>query len=89
MGPETAGLRYSRAAMAKHSAHILELAKVGPSFSLLCTLVTALECTWSDVLGAPPGANGANADWEAGYRAGLGDAAEALRNLAHTRSNGQ
>ncbi len=34
MGPETAGLRYSRAAMAKHSAHILELAKVGAEIQL-------------------------------------------------------
>lgn len=53
--------------------------KSSPSVALLFDLARTLECTWTDLLGPPPTASDGDAEWQAGYRAGLGDALGAVR----------
>lgn len=64
----------------------IEQGRAAPSMSLLFGLVEALGCTWSEVLGPEPSSDGGrSADWEAGYRAGIGEAHAALSRLLHER----
>lgn len=51
-----------------------------PSVAMLFKLARALDCNWTDLLGPPP-SGGEDAEWRAGYRAGVGDAVGAVRGL--------
>src|SRR5882672_10578091 len=58
----------------------------GLSISMVFTLAETLECSWRDVLGPEPGSDGSHStDWEAGFRAGLGEAHAALSRVIAER----
>jgi transcriptional regulator with XRE-family HTH domain len=58
----------------------------GMSISMVFTLVQALECSWREVLGAEPGSDGDHStDYEAGFRAGVGESHGALSDLMKRR----
>jgi transcriptional regulator with XRE-family HTH domain len=47
----------------------------GVSLAMLFLLCEALDCSWREVLGPEPGSDGSHStDWEAGFRAGIGEA---------------
>jgi XRE family transcriptional regulator, regulator of sulfur utilization len=58
----------------------IERGRTSPSAAVLFKLARALDCSWSDLLGELPGRHG-SAEWDAGYRAGVGDGVAALRGL--------
>ena len=54
----------------------------GFSLSMLFALVAAMDCSWREVLGAEPGSDGDHStEWEAGFRAGLGEAHAAISSV--------
>lgn len=58
----------------------------GFSLSMLFTLVAAMECSWSEVLGPEPGSDGdQSTEWEAGFRAGVGEAHAAVSSVMRGR----
>lgn len=59
----------------------IEAGRAGLSTAMLFRLARALECSWNDILGPPPSHSGDEPDWQAGYRAGVGDAVMATRKL--------
>lgn len=59
----------------------IEVAKSGISIGALFDLARALNCTWTDLLGPAPSEDTDDAAWRSGYRAGVGDAAGAVRAL--------
>lgn len=59
----------------------VERGRSGLSLALVFAYAAALDCSWNELLGPPPGDDGHDPDWQAGYRAGLGDAIGALRAL--------
>lgn len=60
----------------------VERGKSGMSLAVVFALAETLDCSWNELLGPPPGSNGEDPDWRAGYRAGVGDSIGALRDLA-------
>lgn len=73
-----------KAGWSHESISAAELGNYGTSLPAIMDLIVALGCTWNDVLGPPAGGSGADADYEAGYRAGVGDAVAAVRALRRT-----
>src|SRR5262245_51433813 len=67
--------------------HQVEKRATGMSVATLFALVEALGCTWGEVLGPEPGLGGERrtADWEAGFRAGLGEAHAAVARVRDER----
>jgi len=69
-------------AIGSQAVNQIEMGKTGVSLALLFTLAEALGCTWGEILGPEPNSDGGrSADWEAGYRAGIGEAHAALSRL--------
>jgi len=70
------------AIVGSHVVNQIESRRSGMSMSTLFAVVEALGCTWGEVLGPEPNSDGGrSADWEAGYRAGIGEAHAALSRL--------
>jgi transcriptional regulator with XRE-family HTH domain len=70
-----------RAGVTANAILHVEHAKSAPSLAVVFELVDALGCSWSDVLGPLPHAADGDGDYQAGYRAGVGDASAAVREL--------
>jgi transcriptional regulator with XRE-family HTH domain len=61
----------------------------GISVGVLFRLAETLQCSWNEILGPPPGSEDQDVEWHAGYRACVGDAAIAIRDLLSAHSNGR
>lgn len=54
----------------------------GMSIAMVFTLVGVMGVSWREVLGAEPGTDGTHStDWEAGFRAGVGEAHAAVSGI--------
>lgn len=60
----------------------------GLSVAMLFELARVLECSWTDLLGPVPGIPDGEGDWNAGYRAGVGDALVSVRGLMERNGDG-
>lgn len=70
-----------RVGMSNSSLHLIESGRSGISMALLFRMAAALDCNWDDLLGPPPAEGDEDPTWRAGYRAGVSDSLDVVRDL--------